>query len=306
MRETKRHFLILLIVAVFAIFNSTPELPVGPAAPSVQGATTARLLDFPVVPDTKLVSIPVPRRALAAPAISAKSLLVRDTQSGVTILEKNAGEKLPVASLTKLMTALVVVDHAALDEVVDIKNSDLAVAPYRINFAPPESLTVKDLLTAMLVASANDAAMSLSRYTKGSVPEFVAAMNDKALELRMLSTAFTNPVGLDSEGHYSTAADLARLVEEFMNHTELLDIVKIKSAQIRSVSGREKLTLYTTNRLLVENPEVIGLKTGYTAEAGGSLIVLTNKYYSIILGSADRERETALVMQWIEDNFLWK
>lgn len=308
------------MVAVFAVFDSGPDVPSaeagnGRVAGMVAASGEAPFLDFPIVPDTKLVSIPVSRNAHKAPELSAKALLVRDVRSGVTMLEKNSSSRLPIASLTKLMTALVVMEKSSLDEEVEIKNSDLAVPAYRIDFSPREILTVRDLLTAMLVSSANDAALSLARHTMGSTANFVKAMNDKAGDLRMASTSFSNPVGFDDQEHYSTASDLSRLVEEFMNHGDLMDIVKMKSAVVSSVSGKQKIKLYSTNKLLLDRPEVIGLKTGYTAEAGGSLIILVNigsesaplaQYYSIMLGSDDREKETALIIKWIEDNFLWK
>ena len=310
------------MAGIFSVFNSSPDIGIKdkPETSSrVAGITTASarepFLDFPLVPDTKLVSMPVPRNTLRAPEISARAALVRDASSGVTLLEKNAEEKLPIASLTKLMTALVVVENLSLDDEVEIKNSDLAAVPYRINIPAGEKVTVRGLLTAMLVSSANDAALALSRAVFGNTPDFVEAMNARARELRMTSTSFSNPVGFDSANHYSTASDLARLVEEFMDHTELLDIVKMKSAVVTSVSGRQKVKIYTTNKLMAERGDVIGLKTGFTAEAKGSLIILVNQkhdsspetaYYSIILGSDDREDETTMLMKWVEENFIWK
>ncbi len=310
------------MAGIFSIFNSSPESrPVSSAARGqVAGAVAAasaseQFLDFPLVPDSKLVSMPVPRNNILAPEISAGAVLVRDALSGVTLLEKNAEEKLPIASLTKLMTALIVIENVSPDQEVEITNSDLAAAPYRINFPAGEKITVRHLLTAMLVSSANDAALALSRAALGNTPDFVEAMNRRARELGMSSTSFSNPVGFDSPDQYSTASDMARLVEEFMNHTQLLDIVKMKSAVVESVSGRQKIKLYTTNRLMLERIDIIGLKTGFTAEAKGSLIILVDRkpddlaqtaYYSIILGSDDREGETKMLIKWVEDNFVWK
>jgi D-alanyl-D-alanine carboxypeptidase (penicillin-binding protein 5/6) len=247
----------------------------------------------------------VPRNAQKPPDLTAKAVLVRDVGSGVALLEKNSDEKLPIASLTKLMTALVVIDKASLDDEVVIENSDLETPLFRLNFPSQERVTVRGLLAAMLVSSANDAAMALARHTMGSPGEFVKAMNEKARSLHMASTSFANPVGFDAPSHFSTASDLSRLVEEVLAHGVLLDIVKMKSAAVTSVSGHHKAKLYTTNRLLLEDPRVTGLKTGFTAEAGGSLIILTDKYYSIMLGSLDREQETKAVMTWVENNFVW-
>jgi len=304
----------LAVAAIFSVFESAPQFPQGKIAGVAVNAAQQGFLDFPLVPDTKLVLLPVSRNAEKPPEISAKAVLIRDVASRATILERNSAEKLPIASLTKLMTALVVVETSSLDEEVEIVSSDLNTAAYRLNFNPGETLTVRDLLTGMLVSSANDAALALARHTKGSIEEFVKAMNEKTRDLRMFATSFQNPIGLDHARQYSTAADLSLLVEEFMNHTELLDIVKMKAATVSTISGRQKSRLYTTNKLLLDRADVIGLKTGFTAEAGGSLIILVHRekehapieYYSIMLGSSDREGETDLLMKWIDDNFIWK
>jgi len=312
-KETKNYFLILLMIAAFAVFNPSPEIPEGKVAGQIVSGTE-KFADFPVVPDTRVISIPVNAKPAKAPGVSAKAVLIKDIESGVAVYEKNSAEKLPIASLTKLMTALIVVENASLDDEVEIKASDLQTAPYRINFAVGDRVAIKDLLTAMLVPSANDAALALARHTFGSKEDFVKAMNNKARGLGMVSTSFANPVGFDSASHYSTAADMSLLAEEFIKHTELLDIVKLKSADIASLSSSRKQRVYTTNKLLLERDDVVGLKTGYTVEAKGSLITLVDngnpesplRYYSIMLGSDDREMETRMLMKWIEDNFIWR
>ena len=302
------------MAALFSVFNPTPEISGGRVAGVTAADNSAGFLDFPIVPDSRLVLMPVAKNTAAVPEISAKAVLIRDIGSGTAIYERNAAEKLPIASLTKLMTALVVIEQVPLEEEVEILAEDLNTAPFRLNFSPGERLTVRELLSAMLVSSANDAALALARHTSGSRQNFVTAMNDKARVLGMVSTSFINPVGFDHPNHYSTAADQALLVEEFINHTALLEIVNMKSAEITAEPSGRKLKIYTTNRLLLERNNVIGLKTGFTAEAKGSLIVLAQKqtagemarYYSIILGSDDREQETRALMDWIEDNFVWQ
>lgn len=284
--------------------------------PSVAGSVTeaASIGDFPVVPETRLPLVPVLSGSAPAPEISARAVLVRDRGSGVTIFEKNSAQRLPIASLTKLMTALVVLEHLHEQDEVKITAADVDTPQYRTGFVPGEKIAVSELLKAMLVSSANDAAQALARTAAGSVPEFVRFMNAKASVLRMADTSFTNPVGFDDPGHYSTAADLSRLVEEFLNYPALLEIVKTKSEIISTTDGADHRRLTTTNKLLLKYQEVIGLKTGYTAESKGSLIILVSRdiggesaqYYSIILGSASRETETALILDWIKENFIWK
>ena len=274
------------------------------------GASEVQPLEVTEFPQSAALAAPAPptaRNRFGTPDVSAAAVLIKDVASGAIIYQKNPHSRLPIASLTKLMTAVVAVQNGQLDDEVEISPTDLDVSAFRINFSPGEKLTVRDLLIAMLVASANDAALALSRYVSGRTDNFVKDMNDEAAALGMHSTSFNNPIGFDHPDHFSTAADLDKLVAEFVHHPELLEIVKMKQAVVSTVSGRDSRRLNATNKLLEERPGVIGLKTGYTAEAKGSLIILMNdpKYYSIVLDSADRERETNLLLDWVEKEFVW-
>lgn len=303
----------MAITGAFAFMGGPPELPPGRIAGALE-ADSSEFLEFPRAPEADPPPVPVAKNLFPAPLVSAAAVLIKDARSGSVIYGKNPQARLPIASLTKLMTALAVMEYGDLDDNVEISPTDLHVHAYRVDFSPGEKLTVRDLLAALLVSSANDAALALSRYASGSTENFVKDMNDKAAALGMRSTSFANPIGFDDPRHYSTAEDLAKLADEFAHYSELLDIVKIKSTRISSVSGRETRALATTNRLLEQHPEVVGLKTGYTAEAKGSLIILVDqsaivpgpRYYSIILASIDRERETALLLDWVAKEFTWK
>lgn len=249
------------------------------------------------------------------PELSARAALVQDAASGTVLYEKNADEKVPIASLTKLMTGIVVQKLVGLEEIVRIDARDTEVSQFRAELKAGETILVIDLLKAMLISSANDAAAALARYSGGTEENFVAAMNREAQALGMTDSRFTNPIGFDDPKHFSTARDLAVLVEEFMNYESLVQIVKIKDSMVVSADGREKHALVTTNHLLASHPEIAGLKTGYTSEAKGNLIILVNvpsgepgeaaQYFSIILGSDNRERESEKIMEWVEKNYLW-
>ena len=283
----------------------------------VEGAVVeaAANRSLPIAVD-RSVPIPVLKAVVRDPDILARAVLVKDYDSGLILLEKNRNQLLPIASLTKLMTAIVAKKALPFNEVVEIELLDLKTAPYRVDFAVGEKVTVKNLLEAMLVSSANDAAMALARIAGGgNVQKFVSEMNAEARRLGMRQTNFANPVGFDDPGHFSTAVDLAKLVEEFLQYPELLEIVGKKSVLVQAVNGRGKHFLTTTNKLMISHEEIVGLKTGYTEEARGNLIIFvdlersgegrTGKYYSIILGSEDREREMKTVMNWIKDNYQW-
>ncbi len=310
MRETKTYFSIWLVlgaVGVMAAFQSGSRRDF---VPLVGGAyTEASIPPKPQrLPLASPSGLPVPRAPMAElpiPGVAAAAVLVKDQNSGVIFYQKNPEAVLPIASLTKLMTALVVQTTVELTEEVVIESADLKTPAYRANLAVGEKLTVRDLLRAMLIASANDATLALARYTAGSVEDFVAKMNELAKLWGMSQTSFTNPVGFDDPRHYSSAADLALLVQKFLTHPELLEIVKEQEALLSSLDGRSTHKLLTTNKLLLTHPEVVGLKTGYTDEAKGNLIILTDKYYLIILGSRHREAEGETIMNWVKENFSW-
>ncbi len=287
-KEIKKHLLASAIVAVggvgaFIAFSLNPKELVGGIALETQipkiATTEANLLtvDF---------------------ELSARAALIKDLRSGELLYVKDPNQKLPVASLTKLMTALVVVKNMPLDKVVGITFEDTETVPNTVKLVQGEKLKTLDLLQAMLIASANDAALALSRAVYNDPEKFVQEMNREAQRLGMSNTFFTNPVGFDDPFQYSTATDLAKLVEEFLSYGELQKIVGTRETVIVSLDGSLRHKLVTTNRLMLENPEIRGIKTGYTSEAKGNLIILDNHFYSIILGSDDREVETLKVLQW--------
>lgn len=281
--------------------------------PEVEGAfvSGALLSEMPIVRQAS--APPRPQAALPDLELSGRAALVKDLETGFVYYHKNANLPLAIASLTKLMTAVVVYKNARLDDVVMIQPADVRTEAYRVGLVVGEKVRVRDLLLAMLVASANDATLALARHAGGGELGFVSQMNAEAKILKMTNTAFTNPVGFDAPGHYSTVADLSRLVEEFLSYSELRDIVRKKSAAIASTDGRYRHKFLTTNKLMLKYENIVGLKTGYTAEAKGNLIAVVDgggqsgagEYYSIILGSADRERETEVIMKWVKDNFVW-
>jgi D-alanyl-D-alanine carboxypeptidase (penicillin-binding protein 5/6) len=176
----------------------------------------------------------------AGPGISAASAILIDGESGRVLYAQNAEEERPIASITKLMTALVAVEsHPDLSEVVTIRPEWTGVEGSSMYLKAGEELTLEALL-----ASGNDAAVAIAGFCAGDVDTFVAWMNDKAAELGMEHTHFENPNGLNDEGHYSTAADMAALARVVMEHEALAKIVGTRSI---TVAGR---TLTNHNKLL--------------------------------------------------------
>jgi serine-type D-Ala-D-Ala carboxypeptidase (penicillin-binding protein 5/6) len=233
-----------------------------------------RLLFTAIV--TSVIALPVAARATGPvdaperPVVSASALYLVELQSGRVLLEQNAAQPLPPASLTKIMTALIALESAPLQEVVKI-HPRAVVHHSSYHFSADERFLLRDLLTAMLVASANDACEAIAWHIGGDDKRFVAIMNERAVRLGLKNTHFANPCGFDAPRHYSTAADLAKLTEQALRQPFFSMMVRTLVRDIATVDGGRKMSLHSTNQLL-KDPEVSGVKTGYTSKAGRCLI----------------------------------
>ena len=196
--------------------------------------------------------------------LSARSAVLM--WNGEVLYEKNSREKLPMASTTKLMTALLTAEKGCMEEKVRIDAADCRVEGSSMELRAGEEKSVGELLKGLLLVSGNDAALALARHIGGSGEAFVKLMNEKASALSMSSTHFTNPHGLTDENHYSTAADLALLMRACLENETLRSIMALKSCV---VGGR---TLVNHNRLLYKCKGCTGGKTGFTEAAGRCLV----------------------------------
>lgn len=198
--------------------------------------------------------------------VSARSAVLLDGDSGTVLWEKNAGEKSLIASTTKIMTALVVLEHADPDTVVTVPREAAGIEGSSIYLKAGETLSVRDLLYGMMLHSGNDAATALAVIVSGSEDAFAAEMNRKAQELGLTEIHFANPHGLDSEENYATAYSLGQLAVAAMKNPEFREIVSSKSY---SCDGR---TFQNHNKLLWSYPGAMGVKTGFTRKAGRILV----------------------------------
>lgn len=212
-----------------------------------------------------LLSVPA-RAVTAAPSHSASACILAEAQSRRTLYEYNADEPMLIASTTKIMTALVVLDTCSPDELVEIRPEWTGIEGSSMYLAAGERYTVRELLGGLLLASGNDAASALACYAAGSIGEFAVKMNELAEELGCEHTHFTNPSGLDDEQHYSCARDLVRIARCAIENDELRTI-----ASSRSMTVGER-TIYNHNKLLDRCEGAFGLKTGYTMAAGRTLV----------------------------------
>ena len=229
----------------------------------------AMMAQAPVSPGVGLAADSLTDRQ-ERPVIKAAALYMVELNSGRVLLEKNATRRLAPASLTKIMTALVALESAPLHEVVKIDHRAL-VHHSSLSFQPGEEFLLRDLLTAMLVASANDACEAVAWHIGGDDKRFVAMMNERARNLGLTNTHFVNSCGFDAPEHYSTAADLAKLTEQALQQPFFSMMVRTLVRDIATVDGARKMSLHSTNELLVD-PDVNGVKTGYTSKAGRCLI----------------------------------
>lgn len=213
-----------------------------------------------------LLLLPASAFGEPAPSVQAGACIVLCVDDGSTLYEKNADSRRLIASTTKLMTALVCLEHASLDDVFVAQARHCAVEGSSMYLKAGERYTVRELLLGLLLASGNDAAIALAEYTAGSEKAFVQLMNRKAQELGLWDTHFENPHGLDAGGHYSTARDLARLMCACMENPAFRSFTAVNAVD---AAGQ---TLINHNRLLRMCPGCIGGKTGYTRAAGRCLV----------------------------------
>ena len=205
----------------------------------------------------------LPCRAEAV-QLSAAVAILMDADSGEVLYEKDAARRMRIASTTKIMTALVVLEHARLTDTITV-TGDHMVEGSSMYLKPGEVVTVEELLYGLMLCSGNDAALALADCC-GGLETFVAAMNDKAAALGMTDTSFANPNGLDDENHYSTARDMAVLAAYAAQDPTFRRICSTRTA---TVGGR---TMTNHNKLLSQVEGCIGMKTGYTRAAGRTLV----------------------------------
>ncbi len=222
------------------------------------------------------------------PTVSAGSAILMNAKTGDVLWRRNSSIRRPMASTTKIMTALVAIEHGNLDDVVTV-NAD-ALGPGSqggIGLATNEHMTLRDLLYALLLPSANDAAVAIADHIGGSVDGFVAMMNKKAVEIGAYRTHFDNPHGLDSPTHYTTAYDLALIARYAMKNPTFAQIVSTRSWALR---GSQVVT--THNKLLYSYSGATGVKTGFTNGAASCLVSSATRddvsLITVVLGESFR------------------
>lgn len=276
-----------LLIFIFGTHNSSAKLSQSPA--------------FFIHPPTPVVE------SKYTPYLSTQNYLVIDSATNTVLLGNKINDRIFPASTTKLATALTALNLYPLDEVI-------TATPYTegkvMELKQGEKVTVRTLVTALLVYSANDAAFNLANHYQNGTSGFVEKMNELVKKYKLINTNFTNYDGIHSEFHYSTVYDLSQLARLALTMPYIVDTAKQKEVFLTDLSGETKYSLTSTNELLGVIPEVEGLKTGWTPEASGCFIGVINinghKLVTVVANSADRFADTTKLINWAKENVSWK
>lgn len=291
------------------------------------------LQDYNLFPLDKFLNFgPAPKRTddYADVLIWAGSSVVIDVDSGTILEYYNGRKQVQIASLTKIMTAVLVMEEVEnLDEEVTITSEARNVigtvvgCPNSTSFyctgprmVVGEKITVKNLLKAMLLNSANDAATALGVHVAGSAKEFVKMMNERAKELGLKDSNFCTPSGLEITGKesecYSSAYDIARIASYSLKYETIWDIMKIKETDIYSTDGKYVHHLKNTDKLVDQIDNCIGGKTGFTPLAGESLLLAAadptgeHRIVAVVLNADNRWDSMRKLVNWTFDNYVWE
>ncbi len=298
-------------VNLFFVFKN-PDVPLvdGQArlAPFIPIAQAAQAYVLPVSEPSYL---PILDTNFTKPSIGATSALIYDVRSSRLLYAKNTSAQVPIASLTKILTAATVLDLLNLDAIVTVGKTAIRVDEEKQDLYLGEQITVRNLLSYMLIPSSNDAAYALADYAKTQGIDLVTAMNAKASEFGMGDSKFLDPAGLNDEA-YSTAYDLAVLVSKVIKRREIWDALVQPEISITSVDGAFTHQAKNTNQLLTAIPNIIGGKTGYTEKALGCMILLVDvpgqqdTLVIVVLGSSDRFGDTKKLTDWALAAYRWQ
>ncbi len=302
-------FLLVFSSAFVATLSSSLHLAESTVlASSIPGTVVTAKTPGPEISGVQKQAPPPPKdQRIPPPVLTAVAALVEDLDTHDILFSKNPDKRLPIASTTKIMTALVASKHYSQEDILTVPPA-ATVSGSLMGIKVGEQLTFRSLLYGMLLNSGNDAAFALAGDYPGGVEAFVGAMNEEARKLNLQNTSFDNPAGFDSPNHYSSASDLAKITEIALENIQLSKVFDSKEMVVTSVDKTQVYYLKNLNILLGQNG-VMGVKTGYTPDAKENFVGLVSRsghrLLTVVLGSEDRFGETEKLMDWSYQNFIW-
>lgn len=286
---------ILLLVFSFLIFPN-PKQTIQLVSPQVRQESVLGINQW--FPGAEKIQI-------GAPAVTAQAALFLDSKNGEVLYSKSIHQKLPIASLVKVMTVLIALEHKSMEDEFTVSQSAAGMEPDKMLLIAGEKLNLNELLSGIFLISANDAAEVLAEQTTGNREEFIKLMNDKAKQLGMKNTYFVNPTGLDEDSgsSFSSVYDLAILTRYLIRrYPEVVNISKQEHIYLPITEKHQDYDMYSGINLLTTYPGVVGFKTGYTPEAGYTLITLARKedqeVIGVLLGSMYRRDEARELLDY--------
>lgn len=255
------------------------------------------------------VSIPTKNVDAAPIRVDAVSAIALDSATGAILFDQNAHKVIPMASTTKIITALVALEYGDMDRVVEISKNAASIRGSTVGYKAGDKVTIRELLYGLMLKSGNDCAIAIAEATSGSVEKFCQVMNEFAVSIGLVDSHFESPHGLDSNSHYSSAYDLAIATKKAKEIDEFNKIVSTKL--ISEEEGVEFTREFRNiNKLLYQEPNCTGVKTGYTGQAGKCLVssfkLDENEIIVVTLNCVPRWKESQRIYEYVRDNYEYR
>lgn len=313
---TAKFLLVSILDLLLGLNFLSPVVLIRNSLGNESGYTDSRSQNAPyLLPAAETSYFPIRDWGIPDPDIFARSVILYDSASEKVLFDKNSGVRLPIASLTKLMTAVAVIENTDLADIVSIKRSAIEKSKKEgggNDLYQGERIRAADLLKLMLIESSNVAAYAFTDHIEEKYEiNLIQKMNEKAKLLEMNNTFFTEAAGLDDQKSFSTSQDLVKLIKYSFRYADLYDILKIQKTEVVSIDGKLKHQVFNTNELLGKLFNIIGGKTGFTELSGGSMILVTespnlSRLIAVVLGSSDRFTDAEALIGWAGKAYLWK
>lgn len=286
---------------------STPETTLDDPTPTFTATTTPAPTYTATPPPTPTPGAPVKTGSQPEPSIPAPFSIAIDARSGSILYARNMHGRVAPASLTKIVTALVAIEHGDLDEWVAVEFDDEELYDSTLmGIRNGEWYTLRDLLYGLMLPSGNDSALAIANHISGSEEQFAELMNIKVGQLGLTDSHFVNPHGLDEADHYSSPYDMAMITRYALRNSFF---AKLAATRTWDVNGTRGYTIYNLNRLLGNYPGADGVKVGYTEAAGPSIVASAtrdgNQAIVAFMGGRDTAGESTRLFNYIFENFTW-